>query len=273
MPVPCAAPRREPAFPWTACGDRDAAVGQKGPYCRLHILLVPRGQSCVPGDTVVKGALRARSRGAAEDLRCLSNRELAPVSARKPQDLGLARGHHENTVRADVASGTGNRILADQGKEVPASAIRGVPRVRQEALVSLPGNRFNQPGAELLFIPGQEEDGTGRLSVPAGASRFLQVRLHGGRDVGVDDRADIRLVHAQPICAGGNEGPVPGVEKPLLNPRAFFSSEPRVIKRNRSLRTPAPHYPGGHFRVVAGAAENEQRPLRRLRQFHEGVSA
>ena len=53
-----------------------------------------------------------------------------------------------------------------------------------------------------------EEDGVGGLSVTPGAPRFLEVGLRGIRDIGMDHKADVRLVNAHPegVCAHHHAG-------------------------------------------------------------------
>ncbi len=174
----------------------------------------------------MKAARRAGTWRAAEDFRCLADGESAPVPARKPHDLRLAGGGRDNPALADVAARAGNGILPDESKEVAPSAIPRLPRVGKQALVPLPGNGIRQPRAEQFLIVGEKEDRTGGLAVPAGAPRFLQVGFHGRGYVGMDDGADIRLVHSQPICAGGNERPVTGIEEPLLQPGPLLPGQP-----------------------------------------------
>ena len=95
---------------------------------------------------------------AAEDFRCLPDRKPTAVPARKPEDLGLALGFRDNPAFADVAARAVNGILADQGEEMASSAIHALPRIGQQALVPLPGNRVLEPCVERFLLSGEEED-------------------------------------------------------------------------------------------------------------------
>ena len=81
------------------------------------------------------------------------------MPARKPEDLGLARGLPDNPAIADVAAGAVNGILADEGKEMASSAARALPRIGQQALIALPGNGILEPRAEQFLLPGEKENG------------------------------------------------------------------------------------------------------------------
>src|SRR4029077_10334734 len=71
-----------------------------------------------------------------------------------------------------------------------AEQRRGQTRQREQVLLDL----------EIALV--EEEDAAGGVPVTPGAARLLEVARERARRLVVDDVADVRLVDAEPECAG-----------------------------------------------------------------------
>ncbi len=118
-----------------------------------------------------------------------------------------------------------------------------------------------QPLVAGLLLRGKQQDRLCRLPISSAPTAFLEKRLRGFRNIGVDDRANVTFVHAHAVRAGRRKhgvGPFKELPFDLFFP---LSGEAGVVKQCCAVGTLPPEHARNHFRFRPSATENECGPL------------
>ena len=111
--------------------------------------------------------------------------------------------------------------LPGGGHHLPLGALPPVqvPQRLQDAVNLLAREAGTGGHAELALhvLLGVEQHAPGRLLVPSGPARFLQVVLQRPGNVGVNHQPDVGLVDAHAEGVGGDDGPQVAVDEALLH--------------------------------------------------------
>ncbi len=112
-----------------------------------------------------------------------------------------------------------------------------------------------------MLLWGQQQDRLGRSPVSSGTTAFLEKRLGRFRQVGVDDRADVALVHPHSVGTGRCQHRISTFEKLPFDRLFPLSGEAGVVKERLPGRKACPKPSGNHLRLRSGAAENQRRSM------------